>query len=42
MALDMVDNALNKNEELHYHMGSNIFCTIKKDNVWTFVSTGNQ
>lgn len=32
MALDMIDNALNKNEELHYHMGSNIFCTIKKDN----------
>lgn len=43
MALDMIDNALNKNEELHYHMGSNIFAQLKRTiHVWTFVSTGNQ
>lgn len=32
LALDMIDTALNNNEDLHYHMGSNIFCSVQKDN----------
>lgn len=28
----MIDEALNKKEELYFHMGSNIACVIQKDN----------
>lgn len=32
LALDMIDTALSKKEELNYHMGSNIFSTIQQGN----------
>ena len=32
LATDMVDTALNKNEDLHYHIGGNIFLTVRSDN----------
>lgn len=42
LALDMIDTALNNNEDLHYHMGSNIFCSVQKDNpLWTYDNIGN-
>lgn len=28
----MIDTALSKKEELNYHIGSNVFCTIQQDN----------
>ena len=31
LSLDMIDSASQKKEDLQYHMGSNIFCTVKKD-----------
>ena len=31
LSLDMIDSALQNKEDLQYHMGSNIFCTVKKD-----------
>lgn len=32
LALDMIDTALSKKEELNYHIGSNVFCTIQQGN----------
>lgn len=32
LTLDMIDTALSKKEELNYHMGSNVFCTIQQGN----------
>ena len=32
LATDMVDTAMNKNEDLHYHIGGNIFLTVRSDN----------
>ena len=29
LATDMVDTAMNKNEDLHYHIGGNIFLTLR-------------
>ena len=29
----MIDSASQKKEDLQYHMGSNIFCTVKKDSL---------
>ena len=31
LATDMVDTAMNKNEDLHYHIGGNIFLTVRSD-----------
>lgn len=32
LALDLIDTALSKKEELNYHMDSNVFCTIHQGN----------
>lgn len=32
LSLDMIDEVLNKKEELYFHMGSYIACVIQKDN----------
>ena len=32
LATDMVDTAMNKNEVLNYHIGGNIFLTVRSDN----------
>lgn len=32
LALDMIDTALSKKEELNYHIGSNVFCMIQQGN----------
>ena len=43
LASDMVDTAMNKNEDRHYHIGGNIFLTVRSENlVLTQENTGNQ
>ena len=32
LATDMVDTAINKNEDLHYHIRGNIFLIVRSDN----------
>ena len=42
-ATDMVNTAMNKNEDLHYHIWGNIFLTVRSENlVLTQENTGNQ
>ena len=40
LATDMVDTAMNKNEDLHYHIWGNIFLTVRSDNpcvdIWKY------
>ena len=33
LSLDMIDSASQKKEDVQYHMGSNIFGTVKKDSL---------
>ena len=32
LATDMINTAMNKNKDLHYHFGGNIFITVRSDN----------